>query len=280
MAKLKSPLMAGFNAGKNYYAKLIRIDDIKIDPELSKIFSINDKILDEIYQKILSFGYDESQPVVLQKDTNILLDGHTRLAAAKKAGLKEIPAVEKEFEDREDAVMYTFERQALRRNLTGAEILTAAEMIPIRKDKDGKGRAAELLAQRINVGVTTIYQAKALLRKAPEEDIQAVKNGDLSIKAAYNKNNPKKSVKQDKPDVEFHSSMGLPDNVKFLKGAVILLVEADQIQAADLLINHYLKKHERNGFFKILPNSIKSYFIQDFDKTPEVLDGNSIAMLV
>ena len=258
MAKLSLQSIPGFNAGKNYFAKPVRISEIVIDPEISQIFKIHDKVLLEIQEKIMKFGYDKSQPVVVWKGQNILVDGHTRLAAAKEAGLDEIPTVEKEFESREAAVLYTFERQVLRRNLTGPEILKAAQMIPDGRNEYGKGRAAEQLAQRIGVSSTTIYQARAVLKEASEEDLQAIQDGDMSIKAAYNKvTAPKKT---NKPDVEFSTTdaCGLPENVKFLKGAVILLIEAEQKPAAELLINHYLKKNERNGFCKLLPESIQN----------------------
>ena len=47
----------------------------------------------------------------------------------------------------------------------------------------------------------------------------------------------------------------LPGNVKFLKGAVILLVEAGETKSAALLVNHFLRKQERKEFLKLLPGS-------------------------
>ena len=129
MAKLKLPGTAGFNAGKNYFAKSMRISDIVIDSEISQVFSIQEKVFQEIKAKMLKYGYDENEPVVLWKGTNILVDGRTRYTAAKEAGFKEIPVTEKEFKDRSEAILYTFERQVVRRNLTGAEIMTAAKML-------------------------------------------------------------------------------------------------------------------------------------------------------
>ena len=99
MAKLKIPETAGFNAGKSYYAKPFRVEEIVINPEIAGIFKITDKVREAIKQQMKKFGYDKSQPVVVQKGTNILLDGHTRYAAAKEAGLEEIPVVEMDFED-------------------------------------------------------------------------------------------------------------------------------------------------------------------------------------
>jgi ParB family chromosome partitioning protein len=260
MAKLKAPVMAGYNAGKNYYAKLVRISDIVIDPEISKIFKVNEKMVEEIYQNIVAFGYDESQPVVLYKGTTILLDGHTRLAAAKKAGLEEIPAVDRAFEDRDEAILYTFRRQVLRRNLTGAEILTAVQMFLTqgRKKKDGTGRAAEQLAEWLDTGVSTIYHAQAILKSEDEEIIEAVQNGDMSLTKGY-----KTITKTSKPDVEFDAQW-LPGNIKFLKAAVILLVESAQPVSANLLIKHFLRKNERAGFAKLLPESIRKE-LEDLD---------------
>jgi len=202
MAKLGTPSTAGFNAGRNHLAKPVRVADIVIDPEISAIFRIHDKTLAEIRRRIERFGYDKSQPVVVQKGT--------RLAAAREAGLEEVPAFEREFGDREEMLMYTFERQAVRRNLTGPEILTAARMIKGPKEKDGKGRAAELLAERLGVGVATVYQARAILKEGTEEEIEAVRNGEKSIKAAYG------TVRRKREPVG-EPTWSLPDYVNIVK---------------------------------------------------------------
>ena len=264
MAKLQTPLRAGFNAGENYFVKMVRCDDIIIDPEISKVFTFNPALVEGIYQNILSQGYDKSQPVVLLKGMLIILDGHHRLAASKRAKLEEIPAIYKEFEDRESAIMYTFERQALRRNLAGREILSIARMIIARgkKEYDGKGRVAEILAKRFNISVSRLYQALAIEKYAPPEIKEQICSGEISIKKGYNTT---KSSKPDKPDIEFYPDMqGLPASVKFLKSAVTLLVKANQSHAAEILINHFLKKHERNGFAKLLPYEIKNLLEKEF----------------
>jgi hypothetical protein len=252
MAKLKTPAAAGFNAGKNYYAKMVRIGDIVTDPEISKLFKINEKILYEIYQKILTAGFDESRPVVLQKGSMILLDGHTRLEAAIKAGLEEIPAVEREC-DRDEAILYTLESQALRRNLTSAEILTLSILLQGKKNINGKGRKAKEVSEKFNIGQTTLYQSKAINERGSEELKQQVRDGAISIKKAA------ASLSTRKPDIVFVSndSQSLPPHVKFLKSAVMLLVEANQSKAADMLILHFLKKHKREGFYNLLPYEIK-----------------------
>jgi len=258
MSKLTPPPLAGFNAGKNYFSKMVSIDDIIVDPEISKIFTVNEKMVELIYQKILDFGYDDSQPVVLLKGTMIILDGHTRLAAAKKAGLKEIPVAYREFEDRESAMMYTLERQALRRNLIGNEILMIAHILlnQGRKKHDGTGRAAEQLAKRFNVSVSTLYQALAVERDASEEVKQKVRNGEMSLKKAHSTTITSNSDIE--PKITNIQGLSDPDLAKFLKAAVILLIESDQPFAAHLLINKFIRTKDRSIFFKSLPDSVRT----------------------
>ena len=202
MGKLKAPVTAGFNAGQNFYAKMVKISDITIDPEISKVFEIERRVLDEIIQSIKRFGFYKDQPVALWENEErlILVDGRTRVTAAKEAGLIEVPASIKEFESREDALLYAFERQALRRNLSSSEILHAAQiLVSSEKAKRGEGRLADNLAKRLGVSSATVYQAIDVVKNSAEEDKQKVISGQLSIKKAYEKNRPSRA---DKPDIE------------------------------------------------------------------------------
>jgi ParB-like chromosome segregation protein Spo0J len=260
MAKLQTPTTAGFNAGKKNDVKLFPIKDIIIDPEIAGIFKISNKYLNKIQERIEKYGYNEEEPVVLWKGTNILVDGRTRYTASKNANLEKIPVFEKEFEDRQAAIMYTFQRQALRRNLTGAEIMTAVQTIKGRKENDGLGRAAEILAEELGISPATVYQARAILKDASPKDLKEVKEGKKSIKKKYNEIKDRQ-----RPEKEFivNDAQSLPGNVEFLRGAVIHLVEKGStnepithLGAAELLINHFLRKNEKAGFYKLLPEKI------------------------
>jgi len=251
MAKLQTPATAGFNAGKKNDVKLFPIEDIKIDPQIAGIFNIEEKVLKKIQAQIEKFGYNEEEPVVIWKGKNILVDGRTRFTASKNANLKKIPVYEREFENREAAILYTIERQVMRRNLTGAEILTSVQMIKGRKENDGTGRAAEILAEKLGISPATVYQARAVLKNASAEDLKAVRKGEKSLKKLYNETRPKK-------EFPVNDAQGLPGNVAFLKGAVILLVNSQETKAAELLVNHYLKKNEKRGFYDLLPETVSA----------------------
>jgi hypothetical protein len=101
-----------------------------------------------------------------------------------------------------------------------------------------------------------VYAARAIQKEAPAEDLEAVKKGEKSIKKVYNETKQRR-----RPEKAFtvNDSQGLPGNVAFLKSAVILLVESGdggEIDAAALLINHFLKKNEKQGFYDLLPKAI------------------------
>jgi ParB family chromosome partitioning protein len=251
MAKLQTQNAAGFNAGDSYNVKYIPIDKIVLDPEISGLFKTSEKFVDEISQKIKKDGFHKEEPIALWG--NILIDGHQRYAAAKKAGEVELPYVEREFETREDAIRYTFERQVIRRNLTGAKMLAVAKMLPNKKNANGEGRAVEEWAEFLGINKSTIYQAKSVLKNASEEDLQAISDGKASIKKIYNKNKQPQEVKFIEND-----SQSLPANASFLKGAVILLVDSKQTTAAELLINHFLRKNEKRGFYGLLPEAVSA----------------------
>ncbi len=67
-------------------------------------------------------------------------DGHTRLQAAKLAGIAEIAAVEHEFADEDEAINYAIHSQRARRNLTEAELVSCLRVLDQRKSKSEAGK--------------------------------------------------------------------------------------------------------------------------------------------
>jgi ParB family chromosome partitioning protein len=281
MAKLKAPENAGWNAGKNYYAKMMRIEDIIIDPEIARVFKMSDEIRETVREDMKENGFDKSQPLGLWKGKNVVLDGHTRLAAAREAGLEEVPVVELEFEDKEDAILYTFERQVIRRNLSIAEIITAVEMMPEARSRKGRGRAVAQLAERLKVSQSHLYQIKAILKKASPEDIEAVRAGTAPVKETYLKLRPPKHSRhgglpdrvateqqEDRPREPEPKQADRPQKPEphwltragILTSAVVLLADAKEPNAAVLLVNHFFRKDERTSFIRSLPENAKRLF--------------------
>ena len=193
MAKLEDfTKTAGMNGGTVVYAKMMRVSDILTDPELAGLFPVQEGTLAAVIQSMKETGYDRAEPLVLWKGKNIVIDGHTRFAAAREAEIQEVPVEEKEFESLEDAMLYAYGRQANRRNLTQAEIFKAATTLETKVSRDGSGRSAELLAKKLGISKTTVYNARAVGESGNEEVIESVKKGDISIKKAYQQVKDKK----------------------------------------------------------------------------------------
>jgi len=101
------------------------------------------------------------------------------------------------------------------------------------------------------------------VREAPEEIIRAVENGNMSLNKGYKNRNQNSAPEAQKPEVKFNPDMGLPKNVEFLRSAVILLVEANRIDGAEidaavLLINHFLRKNEKRGFYDLPQEAVRT----------------------
>lgn len=113
--------------------KMLPIDEITLDPkgEFQKLFPIETSDLDNIAESMRKKGFYKNQHVLYAhiEDENVsfLIDGHTRLQAAKLAGLDEVAVYELNFETRDDATNFALELQLNRRNLTSAQLLQAID---------------------------------------------------------------------------------------------------------------------------------------------------------
>ena len=183
------------NSGTSELSVMVPIDTINLKDEFKNLFPLNGNMVDTITENILSDTYDKSQPIHVWKEGMVLVDGHHRLAAAKKAGLKEIPVFYHYFKDLEEALAYAIKLQTDRRNLSDAELLKILQTldqlkqvgrIALDSDKKSPGKSAEITAQKIGVSRSKVEKARTVQNKASEEIKKAVEDGEMSINAAYN----------------------------------------------------------------------------------------------
>jgi ParB family chromosome partitioning protein len=187
MAKLTQSIAhAGMNSGAAVLARLMRTGEIQTDPEIEAIFAVKEETLQAIIKSMKETGYDKAEPVVIWKGRNVVVDGRTRLKAAIEAGIPEIPVEEKEFATLEEAKRYTRKRQIDRRNLSQKEIYEAAAELPNKHERDGSGRAAELLAKELGISAATVHHARKVAASSAPEVIDQVKQNKMSINQAYN----------------------------------------------------------------------------------------------
>ena len=211
MAKLVTNTnTALMGTGMNVLAKLVPVSEIKTIPELSEIFTKQDKVVEDIKKSMNENGFHKEEPIVIAKlpDGTVLgvADGNTRLMVAKEIGLDEVPVVYKTFDSLEDAIQYAKDRQFHRRNLSQAEIYNYANNLDSidMEDRNGEGRATERLAEELGISASTIEHARTVENRADEEIKEKIKNNELTINQAYQK--VRKSKKKSDENIDNENS--------------------------------------------------------------------------
>jgi ParB-like chromosome segregation protein Spo0J len=149
------------------------------------LFPIDAVVLAALVKSIKNEGFDPERAIFAWKvnGTPVVVEGHMRLEAARKARLSEVPVVVRKFADEDEAFQFAIASQRDRRNLSKEEIATAiarAELArPIAepaigprggKPKDPATDAVIAKAAKAGVGERTARQGLANARaerKAP-----------------------------------------------------------------------------------------------------------------
>jgi ParB family chromosome partitioning protein len=195
------------NSGASELAKMRQISTVKTHPDFQSLFTIKEHILKQITESMKAKGYDKSKPIDIWKEEDVLIDGHTRLQAAKDAGLFDVPVYEHSFQSLDEALEYALGVQIARRNLDDAELVAAVGRLDElktggrRKAGDGteRGRSSEHLAETLGTNSRKIEKIRAIEREADEETKAAVKSGGMSINRAYQKTKSKPNPDDDNP---------------------------------------------------------------------------------
>lgn len=176
--------------------KEMKLDDIMVIKPFNALFHMDPIVLDSIINDMKTSGYDPAFPVILWED--VLLDGHTRLEAAKIVGLKAVPVEQKKFANEKEALDYAIHNQRDRRNITEAEILHCIELVdkPMTKEEAGamKGKSNfemkkasdepthKQTAKKLGVSASKVSDARTVLKD--EKATEAVKTGKKTISGA------------------------------------------------------------------------------------------------
>jgi len=180
----------------------MKISKIITAEPFNKLFPCKDSVLSNLTSNMRSTGFDPCHPVILWKGQNILIDGHTRVEAARLAGLQEIDVVERDFTDDDDALSYAIRCQRDRRNLTDAEIMSCVDALDELRQRGGDhcsekakasleatapaGKSAEATAKLIGTSRVKVEKIRAVKANATLEVKKAVEDGKLTINRAYN----------------------------------------------------------------------------------------------
>ena len=171
--------------------------DIIIDPEFAALIPpLTPDEFSGLEKSILEEGCRDAIIVW----GNIIVDGHNRFNICSKHNIP-YRTEYRDFPNREAAMLWMLQNQLSRRNLNDFQrvemvrkceqaVKTQAEQRMLKgksdpREKFLKGRATDELGELAGVSHKTYEHAAAVLDKAPEPVVQATRDSELSINAAY-----------------------------------------------------------------------------------------------
>lgn len=177
-----------------------------VSDTFKNLFPRNSDILESIKEDMKKNGFRESQPIIVAKGpwTNppCVIDGHTRLEAAKSLDIEPTFTVHY-FATQQAALEFALYLQAVRRNLTDAEIMSCVSILDVKKvagrpskklssnddnsnDRgSSKGKSSEYTAKLLNISSRKVEKIRAILSEdTPEEIKENVFAGKKSINRA------------------------------------------------------------------------------------------------
>lgn len=137
------------NDKDNAKIKMVEVSQLRFDRDFKNVFQQeNDKVA-EIANDMKANGFDKSRPIIVT-EAYIIVDGHSRFMAAKKAGLEKVPVIIKKFDSRDEAI----ERQL---NKSARQV---CKMREIAKKADAS------LLEKIQNGSVSINKAYEMIKAA------------------------------------------------------------------------------------------------------------------
>jgi len=199
----------------------MKIKDLRMDKPFKGLFPIEQDTIEAIAQDMKVNGYDLSHPVVVWLGQNIVIDGNTRILAAKLAGLETVPVDTKDFKDEHEALQYAIHNQRDRRNLTDADLLRWIELVDGKKQRGGDRKSKEAkskgssepidsakeTAKIVGTSETKVKKARTIFDHADEEIKQEVLEGKKSIHKVAQEVREKRKEAQEKQEEKDKSSL-------------------------------------------------------------------------
>lgn len=204
-------------------SKLMPVSVIKTEEPFKSLFAIDEKVLSAIEENMKGNNYDASKPITIWKGPNIVIDGHTRLKAARNIGRFGVMVVERNFKDEDDALRYALRNQRNRRNLDGATILHLVETLDNMYQRGGDRRSIfattkvdlfaeentphessrEVTARLIGTTAEKVSQCRHVLQECSDSEIKEIRDREKTLYKVYRaslaakKNEEKKAKDQE-----------------------------------------------------------------------------------
>lgn len=195
---------------------MLKIDDLKIDEKFERLTPVSNEEFKALENMIVDDG-EMHTPIIVWQGQNIIVDGHSRLKILEKHPtlpftIKEIP-----FQDWQEVIVWIVEHHIARKSFTlwqRLEMALNCEEYWKAKEESKRNQGARndlklpgdkklkpididlILAEKIGCGKTTVTMFKKVFEKGSEATKQKCREGDMSIKRAYDNLTEKKPAKK------------------------------------------------------------------------------------
>lgn len=217
---------------------LINISELTVQAPFSSIFPIGNDTLESIKQDMNTNGFDPVFPVIVWEKKNIVVDGHTRVAAARAVGLEEIPVLFKHFDNEDDAILYSFHIQRNRRNMSDDDILRCLEMLDTihavsqkKKKPDTpemtRKETNHIRAKELGISPHKVDKARKVLEHGTDDIKESVSAGKKSINRAFQE---VQDLRRESGEIKGKPVTGLGSAAKYIQTLGKFLKELTRIR--------------------------------------------------
>jgi hypothetical protein len=188
------------------YTRSLPLTALHEDPLFAGLFLQEKETVASLAAKMKQHGFDPYRPIDVWRDHprrghHTVLEGHQRLAAARKAGLTEVYVAYRDFPTRLAALLFAAEQQGLRRNIPKEvqclSLLRTLQEVP----EYAQATTRELVAS-LKFAPATIDRARQLLKHGTQAEITEVLESKHGLRQAYdlmNQRRRKKARVEDRP---------------------------------------------------------------------------------
>jgi hypothetical protein len=155
----------------------------------ASLFLQEPDVIKRIAADMRTHGFDPHRPIDVWKDgagrgKHIILEGHQRVAAAKRVGLTAVRVAYREPATRLDALLWAAEQQAGRRNVS-REVQCLSLLRALQGERRFATATTKDLSAQLKFATATIDRARQLLKHGTQAEILEVLEGTRGLKQAY-----------------------------------------------------------------------------------------------
>lgn len=217
---------------------LINISELNIQDPFASIFPIGNDTLESIKLDMGTNGFDPVFPIIVWDKKNIVVDGHTRYAAARAVGMEEVPVLFKNFENEDDAILYSFHVQRNRRNMSDDDILRCLQLLDTihAASQNEKGldfpeltrkETNEFRAKELGISHYKVDKARKVMEHGTDEIKESVTAGKKSINRAFQE---VQEIRRESGEIKGNPTTGLGSAAKYTQALGKFLKELTRIR--------------------------------------------------